>query len=298
MARIRRIICLVFALACIVYGGYMVKSRLIEDHIPPQITAKSDTVKVSVKTKNMEKALLKGVTAEDNRDGDITDSIRISSMSHFKAKGKRTVTYVVFDESNMVGTLNRTVEYKDYVSPRIYMEKPLRYSETELDKMNMTADMTAEDCLDGDLSNQIRTMVDGDSYNMKPGTYTVTLQVNNSAGDVCTVPVELAVTGGDDREERTKEYPVLKEYIAYTSVDKEIKTSSYIAGLEKGGVEYTYKKDGAMLAGTKDKIKVKSNVDYSKPGVYTVEYSYKADGAPKAVTKLYVVVEGEEDGKE
>lgn len=45
---------------------------------------------------------------------------------------------------------------------------------------------------------------------------------------------------------------------------------------------------------------MKSEVDYSKAGVYPVEYSYTAEGAPTAVTKLFVVVqdqEGAQDGE-
>ena len=45
---------------------------------------------------------------------------------------------------------------------------------------------------------------------------------------------------------------------------------------------------------------MKSEVDYSKAGVYPVEYFYTAEGAPTAVTKLFVVVqdqEGAQDGE-
>lgn len=58
--------------------------------------------------------------------------------------------------------------------------------------------------------------------------------------------------------------------------------------------------DGEALAGTREAISVKSEVDYSKAGVYPVEYSYTAEGAPTAVTKLFVVVQDQEvtqDGK-
>lgn len=298
MRRLKVMIFLIFIVSCIIFGGYTVKSRIVEDHKPPVITCDEDTIKVSVKEKDLDAALLKGITAKDNRDGDLTKSVRIASMSHFTVGTKRTVTYAVFDKANQVGTLERTVEYEDYVPPRIYMSKPFRYSLEEIGKANLGENLTAEDCLDGDITSQIRTSLDSSFSGMQAGTYTIMLQVSNSAGDVCAVPAEITITEGADRQEGMKEYPVLSEYIVYTDVGKKIKPKDYIAGLEKNGTEYTYEDDKVMLEGTKGDIKVTSNVDYSKPGTYTVEYSYKAEGASKAVTKLFVVVEGEENGEE
>ena len=69
---------------------YTVKSKMLEDHTPPVITCKDKTVTLSVQTdqKKQKKALLKGVKAEDNRDGDLTSSVRIASMSHFYCAGQ------------------------------------------------------------------------------------------------------------------------------------------------------------------------------------------------------------------
>lgn len=216
------------------------------------------------------------------------------------APGKRTITYVVFDKANQAGTLERTVQYEDYTPPKIHLTAPLRYSTTELSKANLTENMTAEDCLDGDLTSQIRTSMDDSMYNTSAGVYKVTVQVSNSAGDVCSVPLEITVTESGDRQEQMKEYPVLSDYIAYTTVGHEIDPMSYVKGMEMNGATYTYTDDGEALAGTREAISVKSEVDYSKAGVYPVEYSYMAEGAPTAVTKLFVVVqdqEGAQDGE-
>ena len=128
----------------------------------------------------------------------------------------------------------------------------------------------------------------------------MTVQVSNSAGDVCSVPLEVTVTESGDRQEQMKEYLVLSDYIAYTTVGHEIDPMSYVKGMEMNGATYTYADDGEALAGTREAISVKSEVDYSKAGVYPVEYSYTAEGSPTAVTKLFVVVqdqEGTQDGK-
>ena len=301
MKRLKIAVCLMFVVSCAVFAGYNVKSKMIEDHTPPVITCDEDTVTLSVQTeqKEQQEALLKGVKAKDNRDGNLTSSVRIASMSHFIAPGKRTISYVVFDKANHVGTLERTVQYSDYVPPKIHLTEPLRYTTKEVAKSNLTENMTAEDCLDGDLTSQIRTSLNDNIYNVIAGTYGVTAQVSNSAGDVCAVPLEITVTDATDRQEQEKEYPLLSEYIAYTTVNTPIDPMAYLKGLEINGAEYTYANDGAMLAGTMERISVTSGVDYSQAGVYPIEYSYTADGAPTAVTKLYVVVQdqgGVQDG--
>mgnify|MGYP000139333207 CR=1 FL=1 len=99
---------------------------------------------------------------------------------------------------------------------------------------------------------------------------------------------EVTVTESGDRQEQMKEYPVLSDYIAYTTVGHEIDPMSYVKGMEMNGATYTYADDGEALAGTREAISVKSEVDYSKAGVYPVEYSYTAEGSPTAVTKLFV----------
>ena len=301
MKRLKIAVCLMFVVSCAVFAGYNVKSKMIEDHTPPVITCDEDTVTLSVQTeqKEQQETLLKGVKAEDNRDGNLTSSVRIASMSHFIAPGKRTISYVVFDKANHVGTLERTVQYSDYVPPKIHLTEPLRYTTTEVAKANLTENMTAEDCLDGELTSQIRTSLSDNIYSVIAGTYGVTAQVSNSAGDVCAVPLEITVTDATDRQEQEKEYPLLSEYIAYTTVNTPIDPMAYLKGLEINGAEYTYANDGAMLAGTMERISVTSGVDYSQAGVYPIEYSYTADGAPTAVTKLYVVVQdqgGVQDG--
>ncbi len=53
--------------------------------------------------------------------------------------------------------------------------------------------MKAEDCLDGDLTSQIRTSLNDSLYNAAAGIYQVTVQVSNSAGDVCS-GLELTIT--------------------------------------------------------------------------------------------------------
>ncbi len=296
MRRVRSLICLVFVIACVAFAAYIVKSKMVEDNEAPVITCEKDEIKISVEEEDIETALLEGLTAKDNRDGNLTDAIRVSSMSHF-INGKRTVRYAVFDKSNNVGTIERTVRYSDYVSPKIYLKKPLRFMMNNSNELSFEDFYTATDCLDGDLTSQVRTIMGSNYYGVQEGVFDLTLQVSNSAGDVCSIPMEMRILATDDEDEQDKEYPVLSDYIVYTKVGKKIKPTKYLTGLTRGNTEYSFANDSMMLGASKDDVNIKSNVDYSEPGVYTVEYSYKASGAKKAVTKLYVVVEEAQDGK-
>jgi len=291
MRRVRFLICLIFVIACALFGSYLVKTKMVEDNKPPVITCEEDAITISVKDEDTK--LLEGIHAKDNRDGDITDSVRVSSMSHF-VKGKRTVTYAVFDRANNVGTLERTVKYSDYRAPRIYLEKPLRFIISASGELDISEYYTADDCLDGDLTSQVRVLMNENYYYMQEGIHEVTLQVNNSAGDVCSIPMEMQIAYNDNDDERAKEYPTLSDYIVYTSLNKEIKESKYLTGISRNNVEYEFDEISTV---SKSDVRIESNVDYSKPGIYTVEYSYKAEGAKRAITKMYVVVEGKESGK-
>ena len=289
MKKVRTIVIMFFLASCAIFSMYIFKTHMVEDNTPPEISCDSDEISVSVNAEDAE--ILQGVTAVDNRDWDITDSVTISSMSHFISKGRRTVTYIVFDKANQAGSIQRTLTYTDYTSPKIHLIKPLRYTPSEADKANLLEYMTAEDCLDGDITNQIRTTLSDSYYSLEPGEYELMIQVSNSAGDVCAVPVNVEIVDSSDREENNKSYPMLSEYIVYTGVNQELDLDSYLSGIIQGTNEYTFEKDEKYLEITKEDITVTSHVDYSKEGVYTVEYTYEGKEAPAAVTKLYVVVE-------
>ena len=288
MRRLRVTIVLVFVLSVIAFIAYNVMARMVEDHTPPVITCDSDTVTVSVE--DDDSALLQGMTAEDNRDGDLTDSIRVSSMSNFTEPGKRTANYAVFDSSNQVATYSRTVEYTDYTSPQIHLSEPLRFGLEEMEDINLAENMTVQDCLDGDISSQIRATFSDNAYISQAGNYEVTVQVSNSAGDTCSVPLTVTVTDSSDDEEMDKYYPVLSQYIVYTNVGKSVDLNSLVIGLERNGSEYLFEDDNSLLPGERGDVQVSGSVDYKTAGTYTVDYTFTTEDDVSATTKLAVVV--------
>ncbi len=58
--------------------------------------------------------LLKGMKAEDNKDGDVTESLRVSNI-YVTSKDRAMVVYVAKDEANNIGKLKREVRYQEAI---------------------------------------------------------------------------------------------------------------------------------------------------------------------------------------
>lgn len=307
MRRVRIAVVGLFLLSLIAFIAFNIVDRITEDRTPPTITSESDTISVTLNPKedkekkadeeseeeatDSDAALYQGLTAEDNRDGDLTDSIRVSSMSNFTEPGKREVTYAVFDSSNNGATLTRTLEYTDYTSPRIQLTAPLRYTLDEMANVNLTKNMSVEDCLDGDITSQIRASYNDAVYVQQAWDYPITVQVSNSAGDTCTVGLTVTVTDSSDEDERNKYYPLLSRYIVYAKVGGSVDYDSLITGFEHGGAEYLFEEeDDAFMPGSRSDVKISGDVNFDKAGSYTVNYQFTSEDGVTATTKLAVVV--------
>ena len=289
MRIIRIAVSFLFVLSCVIFVLYYVQVRMVQDTVPPQIESELDEIQVSVEATEQE--LIQGLTAWDERDGDLTSSIRVSSISHFISQGKRMVSYVVFDKANQAAIYERPLTYTDYTAPRIYLSEPLRFDKRDVFDVDLMEYVTAQDSLDGDITSQVRMVQKDLIIDGYEDIYEIALQVSNSAGDVCTIPMELETVDNSSREEISKYYPALSEYIVYTKVGEKLQPTDYLTGVINSGVEYSFTEDYIYLDMGRNDVKIQSNVDYDTPGVYTVEYSYTSADNAKAVTKLYVVVE-------
>lgn len=290
MRRLRTAICLVFVVALAICGMYVIRNQIMMDHTPPVISCEEGKEEITVSVNDGEAALLEGLTAADKEDGDLTDAIRVASMSNFINDYKRTVSYVVFDGANLAATYERTVQYIDYTPPRIHLWEPLRFnvSDGEIDFYGM---LTAEDSLDGDLTQNIRTISSSSYYEWNAGEYWYTLQVSSSAGTVCSVPVSVMVVDSSNETEMAKYYPLLSEYIFYTSKGTAINVKDSLIGLERNGATYLYEEDAELKEATFERVTVSSDVNYEEAGVYQVDVTYTSSDGITAVTKAYIVVE-------
>ena len=286
MRRIRLAVVGIFVLSLIAFIVFNIVNRVTTDSTPPVITSESDTVTVSVAAEESE--LLAGLTATDDEDGDLTGEIMISSMSNFTEPGKRTISYVVFDASNNASTLTRNLEYTDYTAPQIKLTQPLRYSLNEMEDASLTENMSVQDCLDGDITQQIRATFNDGSYIAMAGEYGITVQVSNSAGDTCSVPLTVTVT--DPAEEIGKYYPMLSDYIVYAPVGGYVDLTSLLIGLENSSTQYLFADANPSAPGGIESVAIGGAVDYNTPGTYTVDYQFTSASGVTGTTKLAVVV--------
>ena len=101
MMKVFKIVVLIaFAFISIASAAVYIGEKMAVDKTLPVITIEEEMIEVSLKSTDEE--LLKGVTAHDEKDGDLTDKIIIESISRFKEKGISKVIYAVCDSNNNV----------------------------------------------------------------------------------------------------------------------------------------------------------------------------------------------------
>ena len=113
MRRLRIAILIFFFAVAAFFAASYVFDKVTSDREAPVIKADSDSIEVNLAT--TENDLLAGMSAFDNVDGDVTDTLVVVSKSKFIRKGTLNVNYAAFDQSKNVSTYTREVTYTDYV---------------------------------------------------------------------------------------------------------------------------------------------------------------------------------------
>ena len=116
---------IVLALLTVVLAGLFalrfVQKRFFTDNTPPVISFDSDVLEISVHTKD--EKLLSGVTALDNKDGDLSAQVAVKSISKLVGKDTAKITYIVFDSADNMATATRTLRYTDYKKAEFRLEQ-------------------------------------------------------------------------------------------------------------------------------------------------------------------------------
>lgn len=259
----------VFVIMVVVYCSVMIYHGAVVDSTPPEISSISDEITISVMDDPA--VLLYGITATDNRDGDLTHQIMIRNVSQLITADSAQVTYIVFDSSNNMATLTRTVHYSDYEKPKFMLNGPLNYTMDQ--EVALLDRLTAKDVLDGDVSKNI--CVISQNVEQEPGEYSVTVQVTNSLGDAATIPLKLVIGKAG-----SKQLIQLSSYLVYLEQGAFFDAKAYITGVQAP--------DGTVLANSNATID--GSVDTNTAGVYHVRYSCAAQEQTYSVY-LTVVVE-------
>ena len=225
MRALRILLLILFIVTAAFFGLDRFKAHKDKDTNAPQINSKSDELHLSVKSSD--KDLLVGLTAEDDRDGDVTSTLVIAGKSNFIEEGVIRVDYAAFDSHNNVGTYSRKVIFDDYHSPRFSSKSALVLRSESSHDFSF---FEAEDVLSGDISNKIKILIDT-SAGASSSEYPVELEVTNSYGDVEKLDLVFDVLTA---AEYNRTYPALSEYIVYVPVGGEIDYSSYLIGIRQG----------------------------------------------------------------
>ena len=270
----QRTVVILFVIVALLFVGMLIYEKYLVDDVPPVILCEEDTIRISVE--DGEDALLEGVTARDDVDGDLTDKVMVKSVSPLIDTDTAKVTYFVFDSSDNVATASRMVQYRDYERPRFSLREPLIYrvgsTVTLLDRL------TATDEIDGDISDRIRVTAQNLSVDYA-GTYSVTVQVTNSLGDTAILPLHVVM----DSYGAVSRLVDLTEYIVYVDEGEDFDPLDYVKRVRD--YDYTVM-DVSNLA-------IESNVDTSVPGNYEVSYTFVSSSvrAQTYTAWLAVVVE-------
>ncbi len=236
-----------------------------------------DEERIEVKTESGEAELLKGVTATDQEDGDVTDSVMVEGISHFVEKDVVNVTYVAYDSQNHVARAMREIHYTDYISPRFSLSGPMVFlSKNVGDLMDY---VNVADVIDGNISVKAHASFDDTTSALAVvGTHDVELSVTNSLGDTSRLLVPVRVVEDNPHSENLP----LKTYLVYVDRGAEFDPMFYLA-------------NAGQAAGDSDKgesnVQIASDVNTSVPGVYPVDYSLVKNDTIMAFTRLIVVVE-------
>ena len=106
----QRVVTGILAAGCIALAGAGYMTYKNQDRTAPEIKVDDSEKMTYTEGEDYEK-LLKGVTAQDDKDGDLTSEVFVDKVVPISKK-KAVVYYGVTDKANNVGTANREVTYQ------------------------------------------------------------------------------------------------------------------------------------------------------------------------------------------
>ena len=272
MKAFKIVILIAFVFISIASAAVFIGEKIGTDRTYPVITVEEEMIEVSLKATDEE--LLKGVTAYDEKDKDLTDRIIIESISRFTEQGVSKVIYAVCDNDNNVAKATRMIKFKGYEPPKFKVTGNLCFSLYE--HIDIREIIQAVDSLEGDITSKI--VVTSDDYASSiAGVFSLSATVTNSKGDTSSIKLPLVV------EDHPLSVPVieLNEYLLYTKKGKTIDFKTCVVDALD-----------AQEVSLKDKVTFESNVDFNTPGTYYVHF-YVTDSLGLRGHSIMTVIVGE-----
>ena len=248
----------------------------------PVITASDKAIKVG--DKFTEEEALKGVTAYDKEDHDLTKNIKVDlSQVNTNEVGNYKVVYSVEDSKGAKAT--KTINVR--VNPRLIAinsipvinasDKSINVGDSFTDKDALKG-VTAYDKEDGNITDRVK-VIENNVNTKQAGNYTVTYSVEDNKGAKAKKTVNVKVY---EKMATINAIPVIK------ASDKTIELGDSFTDKDAlQGVTATDKEDGNITG----KIKVvENNVKPNVEGTYTVTYNVEDSQGAKASKTINVTV--------
>lgn len=227
---------------------------------------------------------LKGVSASDQEDGNLTSKIKIiEDSTKVNTAGTYKVTYQVTDSVGQTTKKTVTITVK-YNNPPVITTKDKtfyegQYTKTYWQNTLRWQGISANDKEDGNITSKIKVIADTVDVN-KAGTYKVTYQVTDRFGKTATKDAKVTVLYNNPPVITTKDK---------TFYEGQYSKEDWVNTLRMQDVSATDKEDGNLTS----KIKVIADtVNVNVPGIYKVTYQVtdafgKTDTKDAKVTVLY-----------
>lgn len=288
--RKKNLLLILLIMACVVtFLGYRALAELRSDDKAPEI--RLDAIIPEISVEDPKSALLQGITAKDNVDGDVTSSLVVEHMELLDGEGNLMVHYAAFDQAGNVAKTQREAKFTDYRSPRFTLGAPLVYRKGV--SFDVLGNVGATDVIDGEIQHRVRaTMLSNESI-AESGIHDVEFQVTNSLGDTVTAVLPVQVS-----DEEQDAYLRLKTYLVYLPQNTSFNPKDYLDGLVylDEQIELNYGLPQSCS------LKTEGNVQTNTPGVYPVEFwvthTIENELNPQrnveytGYSKLIVIVEG------
>ncbi|MEK4604765.1 immunoglobulin-like domain-containing protein [Bacillus sp. FSL L8-0099] len=226
-----------------------------------------------------------GVSAIDEKDGDITSKIKVDGNVDTSKPGTYEVTYTVTNSKGLTIVRKQPVKVKETEGTKnevpvltVPFTTTLHVGE-EFDPM---AGVSATDKEDGNLTNKVKYK--GNVDTSKPGKYIVEYWVVDSKGVNATATQSVIV-------KENEETPDMEPKLTAPT-----KTTINVGDKfdPMAGVSATDKEDGDITS----KVTVDGSVDTSKPGTYELTYTVLDSKEHKVTTKQTVTVKQKVEPKD
>ncbi|PDZ84573.1 cell wall anchor protein [Bacillus toyonensis] len=226
-----------------------------------------------------------GVSAIDEKDGDITSKIKVEGNVDTSKPGTYEVTYSVTNSKGLTIVRKQPVKVKETEGTKneapvltVPFSTTLHVGE-EFDPM---AGVSATDKEDGNLTNKVKYT--GSVDTSKPGKYIVEYWVVDSKGVNATATRSVIV-------KENEEIPNMEPKLTAPT-----KTTINVGDKfdPMAGVSATDKEDGDITS----KVTVNGSVDTSKPGTYELTYTVLDSKGHKVTTKQTVTVKQKVEPKD